>query len=192
MGTLLKNSRTGQPPSAAKVQQARDLFNQVRVLIGAMPASARKDTYMSKLGAYRDRIRSLLPAAAAAEAPAALAPVAAAAAALAPAAAAASAAAQDLERIADMTRNVVREFVPEAPFTVAKEGYITIPEQPPERVRLEAQVIAQLDEDSLMKLPIETLQEIQIEYKIAAKRLTRQGIVQAILKHFKIEPESER
>jgi hypothetical protein len=119
----------------------------------------------------------------------ALAPVEAAAAALAPAAAAASAAAQDLERIADMTRNVVREFVPEAPFTVAKEGYITIPEQPPERVRLEAQVIAQLDEDSLMKLPVETLQEIQIEYKIAAKRLTRQGIVQAILKHFK-KPEA--
>jgi hypothetical protein len=120
---------------------------------------------------------------------AAAAPVEAAAAALAPAAAAASAAAQDLERIADMTRNVVREFVPEAPFTVAKEGYITIPEQPPERVRLEAQVIAQLDEDSLMKLPVETLQEIQIEYKIAAKRLTRQGIVQAILKHFK-KPEA--
>jgi hypothetical protein len=116
--------------------------------------------------------------------------VEAAAAALAPAAAAASAAAQDLERIADMTRNVVREFVPEAPFTVAKEGYITIPGQPAQLVpKLEAHVIAQLDEASLMKLPVETLQEIQIEYKIAAKRLTRQGIVQAILKHFK-KPEA--
>ena len=181
----------------------------------------------------------------------------------------------ELKSIAEIAKGLVREFdlgaapkpdealvaEPERPFTVVKEGYITIPERfepitvddfatindffqrghyiearqlyeamlprltpsdkkkykrgldhlakqnstipqlmaqeqlaeiafkakklPPKPVKLEAKVIAQLSEDALMKLPLETLQEIISEYGIATKRLTRKAISEAIFKHFR-------
>jgi hypothetical protein len=60
IATLLRNNRRNEPPTPAKVQQARDLFNQVRVLINAMPASTTKTSYMTRLGFSRNRIQSLI------------------------------------------------------------------------------------------------------------------------------------
>jgi hypothetical protein len=181
----------------------------------------------------------------------------------------------ELKSIAEIARGLVREFdlgaapkpdealvaEPERPFTVVKEGYITIPERfepitvddfatindffqrghyiearqlyeamlprltpsdkkkykrgldhlakqnstipqlmaqeqlaeiaykakqlPPKPVKLDAKVIAQLSEDALMKLPLETLQEILSEYGIPTKRLTRKAMSEAIFKHFR-------
>ena len=59
ISTMLRNKR-GQPLTAEKIQQARDAFNQVRVLINALPAGDTKKRYMDTLTAMRNRIRSLI------------------------------------------------------------------------------------------------------------------------------------
>jgi hypothetical protein len=56
---MLQNKR-GQPPTAAKIQQARDAWNQIRVPILALPDSDRKEGYEASLRAIRIRIRSLI------------------------------------------------------------------------------------------------------------------------------------
>ena len=58
ISTMLRNKR-GRPPTAEKIQQARDAFNQVRVPINDLPAGDTKKRYMTTLVAIRDRIRSL-------------------------------------------------------------------------------------------------------------------------------------
>lgn len=59
ISAMLRNKR-GQPPTAAKIQQARDAWNQIRVPILALPDSDRKEGYEGVLRAIRIRIRSLL------------------------------------------------------------------------------------------------------------------------------------
>ena len=60
IATLLRNGRNGQPPTPARIQQARDLFNQTKNLVNDLPQSARRREFMDKLVLLRTRIQSLL------------------------------------------------------------------------------------------------------------------------------------
>ena len=62
IAALLRNTPSGRRPTAAKVQQARDLFNQTKNLVNDLPQSARRRSYMDKLAMLRTRIKSLLAA----------------------------------------------------------------------------------------------------------------------------------
>jgi hypothetical protein len=61
IATLLRNGRNGRP-TPAKIQQARDLFNQTKNLVNDLPQSARRREFMDKLVQLRTRIQSLLAA----------------------------------------------------------------------------------------------------------------------------------
>ena len=62
IATLLRNTPSGRRPTPAKIQQARDLFNQTKNLVNDLPQSARRREIMDELVQLRTRIQSLLAA----------------------------------------------------------------------------------------------------------------------------------
>ena len=62
IAALVRNTASGRPPTAAKIQQARDLFNQTKDLVNQLPQSAKRQEFMFKLNMLRTRIQSLLAA----------------------------------------------------------------------------------------------------------------------------------
>ena len=60
IATLLRNTSSGRRPTPARIQQARDLFNQTKNLVNDLPQSARRREFMDKLVLLRTRIQSLL------------------------------------------------------------------------------------------------------------------------------------
>ena len=61
IAALVRNTKRGRP-TPAKIQQARDLFNQTKDLVNQLPQSARRREFMDKLVQLRTRIQSLLAA----------------------------------------------------------------------------------------------------------------------------------
>jgi hypothetical protein len=59
IATLLRNGRNGRP-TPAKIQQARDLFNQTKNMVNDLPQSAKRREFMDKLVLLRTRIQNLL------------------------------------------------------------------------------------------------------------------------------------
>ena len=62
IAALLRNTPSGRRPTPAKIQQARDLFNQTKDLVNQLPQSAKRREFMDKLAMLRTRIQSLLAA----------------------------------------------------------------------------------------------------------------------------------
>ena len=62
IAALVRNTPSGRRPNPAKIQQARDMFNQTKDLVNDLPQSARRREFMDKLVQLRTRIQSLLAA----------------------------------------------------------------------------------------------------------------------------------
>ena len=62
IAALVRNTASGRRPIPAKIQQARDLFNQTKDLVNQLPQSAKRREFMDKLVQLRTRIQSLLAA----------------------------------------------------------------------------------------------------------------------------------
>ena len=60
IGVLLRPPRNKVRPTAAKLQQARDLYNQTKNLVTLLPNSDKKSEYIVELNAKRERILHLL------------------------------------------------------------------------------------------------------------------------------------
>ena len=60
IGALLRPTASGRRPTPAKIQQARDLWNQTNNLVNNLEPTDQKRSYMRTLRMARERIQSLL------------------------------------------------------------------------------------------------------------------------------------